>query len=392
MAEKKEIRLTKRAIEGLPEAKPGKRGRYFDDKTTGLCLEVTDKGVKTFKWYRKFRGRPIRISLGRFPDMTVESARKQAEAYSAEIGKGNDPRVARPGSDADPSLGRFLEIYLERHAKPFKKTWREDEAQFRRYLSPWATRPLSAITKADVETLHRTIGQTRPFAANRLLSLLQLLFKKARDWDYFQNANPARGIPKFREKSRDRFLQADEAQRFVDAILAESNPTLRDFFLACLLTGARAGNVRAMRWDEIDFEGATWTLPETKNGYSHTIALPPPAIAILKARKTAAESAWVFPGKGKKGHLVEYKSGWSRIKERSGLTDLRVHDIRRTLGSWMAQNGTDTLVIGKQLGHRTLSATQVYARLTMEPVRKASEDALDRLLRTSGHDPDKLLG
>ena len=136
-----------------------------------------------------------------------------------------------------------------------------------------------------------------------------------------------------------------------------------------------------MRWQDINFNQATWRIPETKNGSSHLVPLSPEAIHILKKRFTLKENDWAFPSAtSKSGHLEEPKSAWKRILKRAELQDLRLHDLRRTLGSWQAATGANSYVIGKSLGHKTQQATAIYARLNIDPVRESMEKATSAMM------------
>lgn len=109
------------------------------------------------------------------------------------------------------------------------------------------------------------------------------------------------------------------------------------------------------------------------------------AVAILQGRlETSTGSPWVFPGRSKTGHLVEPKSAWKRICKRAGLEDVRIHDLRRTLGSWQVATGASLPVIGKTLGHTQPKTTQIYARLQLDPVRQAVEAATAAMLKVGG--------
>ena len=211
-----------------------------------------------------------------------------------------------------------------------------------------------------------------------MLSLLGVMFNKAIDWGW-EGINPAQGVKKFKEISRERFLAGDELPRFFKAL--EEENTLADFFMLGILTGARKGNLLAMRWQDINFDQATWRIPETKNGSSHLVPLSPEAIHVLKNRFKLKESDWVFPSAtSKSGHLEEPKSAWKRILMRAELQDLRLHDLRRTLGSWQAATGANSYVIGKSLGHKTQQATAIYARLNIDPVRASVEKATSAMM------------
>jgi integrase len=278
----------------------------------------------------------------------------------------------------------LFEEYLERHAKQNKSTWKEDQAQYDRYLQHWAKRKISNISKNDIQKLHHEVGRDNGnYAANRLLALVRVVFNKAIDYGLWEKLNPAQGIKKFREHQRDRFLQADELPRFFEALAQEPSDIIRDYFLLALLTGARRANVQAMRWEEIDFSRAEWRIPKTKNQTPHTIALTKEAVEVLRKRKATVKSDYVFPSTGKSGHLVEPKKGWLRILERGNLTNLRIHDLRRTLGSWQARTGASLAIIGKSLNHKSPQATTIYARLDLDPVRASVEKATEAMLNAA---------
>jgi integrase len=139
-----------------------------------------------------------------------------------------------------------------------------------------------------------------------------------------------------------------------------------------------------MRWEELNFERETWTIPRTKNDESVTVPLTAPALAILERRKTNATGPWVFPGAGKTGHLVEPKTAWKRILDRAGIQDLRLHDLRRTFGAYQACAGTSLPIIGESLGHKSLAATQIYARLNLDPVRASVTKAVQSMMLAAG--------
>jgi integrase len=149
-----------------------------------------------------------------------------------------------------------------------------------------------------------------------------------------------------------------------------------------LFTGARRSNVAEMRWDEIDLERAVWRIPRTKNGRPQMVPLVPPALNILKSRReTSGESPWVFPADtAAEGHVVDPRKAWERVRARAGLHDLRMHDLRRSLGSWAAAAGTSLAIIGAALGHRDLKSTQVYSRLQLDVVRAAVEKTTAAML------------
>jgi integrase len=136
-----------------------------------------------------------------------------------------------------------------------------------------------------------------------------------------------------------------------------------------------------MRWEDLDLEHGLWRIPDTKAGTPVVVPLAAPAVEILLARQEETnESPWVFPSRGKTGHLTEPKSAWKRILERAGLEDVRIHDLRRTLGSWQAITGSTLPIIGKSLGHTQPATTMIYSRLTVTPVRESVDRAASAIL------------
>lgn len=379
--ESKKLNFTKPKLTGL---NPPAKGReyVYDARTPGLALCITEKGTKTFYFYRRIDGRPVRVKIGRFPEISIEKARTNATKFAGEIADGKNPQQERKAARKDMTFGELFDYFIEKHAKVHKKTWKEDQRQYDRYLKPLASRKLSMIGSDDVAALHRRIGEKNgPYAANRLLALISAMYSKG-PTSVRSRPNPTKGVTRFKEKSRERFLQPDELPRFFDALNAETNESLRDFFWLAILTGVRRSGVLSMRWDELHLNRAEWLIPETKNDDSLKVHLAAEAVAILQRREGERNgSEWVFPGRGRTGHIVEPKLAWDRIRERAGLPDVRIHDLRRTLGSYQAATGASLPIIGKSLGQRSQAATAVYARMNLDPVRESVNRATEAILR-----------
>lgn len=372
------IPFSARLLNSLPLPESG-REDWRDQQTPGLYLRVTATGTKTFCWLRRVNGRLERMTLGRWPEMSIEDARRHATRMNMAAMEGDNPAEQRRAAQAEMIFSELFAVYLERWAKVRKKTWREDESKFNLHLKPLHQKRLSTITRADVARIHTDIGTKQPAFANRVLALVSKVFNSATEFGLWSGSNPAKGIRHFREESRDRFLSGDELQRFLAALSEESEP-LRSYFLLALLTGARRSNVLSMRWDQIDMEHAMWRIPDTKNGMPVTVPLVPMAVEILQGLES--DSEWVFPSPrgSTTGHMVELRRSWERILARAGIENARIHDLRRTMGSWQAITGASLPIIGKSLGHASQQATAIYARLNLDPVRASMEKAADAML------------
>ena len=372
----KNINFTKKIIDSLKLPDKNKRHYFYDEKINGLELMVTDQGTKSFKVYRKFNGKPVRVTLGKYPEMTIENARKKAQLVITDMISGKNPNEEKKNIRSETTFGKMFKIFMERHSKITKKNWIADEQDVPRFLSHWFKKKLSTISKQEIQLIHERVRvENGLYQANRLLERIKVIYNKAIEWGW-NGTNPASNIKKFKEKSRDRFLHPDELPRFFESLESEPNLTIKDYIYVSLFTGARKSNVLSMKWEDINFERCEWLIPETKNGESLRVHLTEKVIDILKNRlQSSPNSKWVFESIGKTGHLVEPKSGWKRILQRASIKDLRLHDLRRTLGSYQAINGASSLIIGKSLGHKNQQSTAIYARLSIDPIKESVEKA-----------------
>ena len=380
--------FTKEKLAALPLPGAGQRATYHDVKTTGLQLRVTAAGTKTYSIYRRLKaGQPERITLGKFPSMTVEQARKSAAVLNLEIESGSSPAAVKRAMKAELTFGEAFDDYLERKRKrdgsPISdKTKRDYRDLLRLYLDGIKGKRLSVIERNEIKAIHAKTTKKSAAQADRVVAVVSAVFTFTLAHELFSGLNPAARIQKNPAPSRDRFLQADELTPFFKALSESTNTVMRDFFLLALLTGARRANVSAIRWADIDLAAGVWRIAKTKNGTPQTVTLSPEAVTVLNARKDGG--VFVFPGDGVTGHIVEPKKAWSTLLKTAGITNLRIHDLRRTLGSWQARTGASLPIIGKSLNHKTSQATLIYARLDLDPVRQSVNTATAAMMEAAG--------
>ena len=282
------------------------------------------------------------------------------------------------------TIGELRVLYLDNHVVNLKDRLGTTR-RLQRYLAPFDALSLGALTKMQVIQWHQEIGRTRGFtAANQALQQLRAMYQKAQDWELYDGKNPADRVKKFSKHSRARFLQANELPWLLKS-LADERPTVETYFLCLLLTGARRDEARTLQWTHLDLERALWHKPTTKTT-PHTIPIPAQLVTRLRTLPRVCE--WVFPStpNSKNGmraglwSVTAVEKKWQQLRRRVGLTDVRIHDLRRTAASWLAINGSNLPVIQQMLNHRSLSSTQVYARLSVAPVRLALDDQAERML------------
>tara|TARA_R110000787_G_scaffold262422_9_gene368021 strand:+ start:16135 stop:17457 length:1323 start_codon:yes stop_codon:yes gene_type:complete len=430
VAPNESINFTKAVLSTLPLPPRGKRFSFKDTRVTGLIIRVTANGQKTFQLYQKHQGRPVRVTLGTFPDMTIENARKEATKAKGALASGENPNVEKNRLRKEITLKMLFDLYMERYSKVEKKSWEYDEREINKFLSHWFNRKISDISKYEIKTLHLNMRENNGlYQANRMLERIRSMYNKAIEWGW-DGVNPTQGIKKFREKSRDRYILPDEMPLLLHALAEEHNEVARDYIYISLFTGARKTNVLQMRWEQVDWHNKTWRIPDSKNGEPVEVPLSLKAEEVLERRlKVGAGSPWVFPSETSKGgHLIDPKKAWIRIKQRATLSawsqdqkvaalieekkitlpegheigslysaveteaqkqnielpkslmDIRLHDIRRTFGSYQAISGASLQIIGRSLGHKSQQSTQVYARLHNDPVRASIDAATAAML------------
>ena len=339
----------------------------------GFGVRIYPSGKKSFVLlYRRPGQRKQHLkTIGRYGILTLAQARQAAQRLLIDLVDGLDPLDDSPAENT--SVREFAEIYIRDYAEGTKKTWRSDERRLKKHIVPaFGSRLLTDIKRPDVARFHQMVSANAPIEANRVLALISHFFTKAEEWGYVPpgHPNPARGIQKNKERSRDRWLTRSEVERLISAVDTEDDVFVRAAIVLYLLTGLRKVELLSARWEDVHLDREELRLPQTKSGRPHFLHLSPEALHVFRQLPREADSPWVFPGRGT-SHRKDIKYQWERIRERAGLQEVRLHDLRRTVGSWMVQSGVPLQVIGKVLNHSHPAVTEVYARLADEQSKEA---------------------
>lgn len=393
------LKFSRRAIDNIPTPESG-RVQYRDQVTPYLVLRVTSTGHKTYQYCRCIKGRTVRATIGPFPAVSVDVARREAHKMSDRVAQG---LPLRPEKVNVRTFAWLFDSYMENHAKPNKRTWKEDQRKYDKHLSEWADLDIMEIEPIQVNRKINEIAETSTASANRLLSLICKVFNYAiKDLD-IDMRNPTRRSKKRTEEARRRYLDLSEIKRFrnaMDTLVDEwENPPKdsprrapnarswhfwRDYFTILLLTGARRTMVRKMRWDDIRLGDGLWLLSgsQVKSKKASTVLLPTDAIAILERRHTARKGPYVFPSRKNPNEPVnEVWRAWRIIVERAGLVDCKIHDLRKTFGTRQLQMGASIETVSESLGHADINVTQdAYAFVNVKAVRESVERAAKSMM------------
>jgi len=345
----------------------------------------------------RFDGLPRRVTLGRYPRMSLADAGVAYAEAQRKVANGIDPGASeveqRRRLREAPTIRELGLEYIERHCKPNKRSWEEDLRVLNHDVLPaWGARKASSVTRTDVNALLDDIATRAPIQANRTFAFVRSMFRFAETRDYVV-ASPCHGVrARTKERTRDRVLEPDE---IASLWLAVEQPgiteTLRLAIRFLLLTAQRIGEVTKAEWSEIDFKQSVWVQPATKvkNGKPHRVPLSVQAVAILRrARQIAVERQgriaeqrgdalgleprWVFLStRGDRPITTRsLDRALRRFRIKGSVPDFRPHDLRRTAATHLTRLGVDRLTVQKLLNHSDRSVVAIYDRYDREEEKR----------------------
>jgi integrase len=377
-------KITKRAVDALKPA-PGRDVLLWDDEIPGFGVRCRPSGAKSyFVKYRTLGGRQRWLTLDEHGSMTPEQARKAARRQKAAIAEGADPAGERDKKRREATVAVAADRYLAEHVAAHNKPSTAAEARRiieTRIKPKLGTIKITELTRADVKAWHQAMSAT-PYEANRGLAYLsKMLTLAATEWQLCAD-NPCTGIKRFPEKKRERYFADDELARIGEALAAaEREGTEAPGFILLIrllaTTGLRLGEALMLEWPDIDLPGRAIRLRDAKAG-ARTVHIGAAAVAILDA--VADKSGPVVQDRD--GALLRdsrAQHAWARLRERAGLPDGRLHDLRHTAGTFAALAGANAFVVRDLLGHKTLAMTGRYVERAADMVRATADIVSNRV-------------
>jgi integrase len=410
------VKLTQTAVDNLPV----RSSTYvkFDAELPGFGCRVTPAGSKS--WVVEYRpgngGRRVgkkRVTLGSVATLLPDRARKAAKDVLARARLGEDPAAERAIRRQSLSVAELIERYMAEEVRPTRKagTAALYDLYFRRHVRPDLGIKLARdLNHTELVRLHRRIGKAAPVTANRVLTLVSAMLSWAvRVGELPEGSNPAKGITKFREQAKERFLSAEELAELGDVLReAETvglpwdadgskafakhspgpqhrrtklSPHVTAAIRLLLFTGCRLREILHLKWEHVDFERGMLFLPDSKTGRK-PVVLAAPAVAVLQDLARMGE--YVIVGNDLRRPRHDLQRPWRAITQRAGLDGLRIHDLRHSFAAMGAGSGFSLPVIGKLLGHRNLETTNRYAHLGASPLKVAADRIANQLAKAMG--------
>jgi integrase len=377
-------KFTDRFIDAL---KP-KAARYEVWEGRGFGMRVSPRGVKAWVWLYHFDGRPRRMTLGTYPELRLADAHVKLADARKLLTKGVDPGAKAVAENKAEriaeTVAELAEAYLDKWARPRKRSADEDGRQLRKDVIPaWGRRKAKDITRRDViALLDAIVDRGSPIAANRTLAVIRRMFGWALSRDIIP-ASPCVAVKApARERRRDRVLSADEIVTFWRALADPDLPITASIRLALkfqLVTAQRKGEVIRAEWSEFDLHEDVWTIPaeKAKNGMPHRVPLSPLARVVFDEIAASRNgSDWLFPSPKSGAPIAGQSVDHAMRKHRAtlGTGDATPHDLRRTAASHMTSIGISRLAVSKILNHAEPGVTAVYDRHSYDAEKRAALD------------------
>jgi integrase len=380
------LHLTADSINRLPYTPSGAGWRIYwhggKHRLPGFGLRITAAGVRTYVVLYRVRGssRQRILKLGRVTELTFTEAFEQAQEVRREAARGVD-YYAQVKRERAQTLGDVWKHYEQEHLATdnvsagsranARALWRlHSERQFKGYA-------LVDLTREEVRRWHNKLaaesrGRKHHHNANRALQNLRAAWNFGVVNGRISRAidNPFASIKLHPEHPRQTILEPHQFSAFSKAVNGLKDPYARAYMWLLFYTGCRRTELLKLSWVDVAIlpkrgkeprEGSI-TLRHVKGGEPRNVALSAPAIELLEGLPRIEGNAYVFCG-AREGTHLDPKDHWERVRKAAGLKELRLHDLRRTFGSWLGASGVSTKLIGTVLGHKTDITSRVYVQL-----------------------------
>lgn len=372
------IKLNKSEVDHLKVEKTAYT--VWDTEVRGFGVRVWSSGSKVYVFKYQHRGKQHWITLGPANQLPFARAKKKATELRLEILDGQNPGQEIQERRDALTVSALCERFIAEHVDV--KTKASTQKEYRRVIEH-DIRPslgemkVEDVKPKDVHELHHKLSAS-PIQANRTMAVLSKMFTLSELWGIRpQNSNPCHLIQKMPENRRERFLSEKELKAIGTAISALEETLEIPIFAGAairmlILTGARLGEITGLRWEMVDTENGFLHLPDSKTG-KKVIFLNLPAIELFDELPRLMTNPHVFPGEIGNGPITNLIYSWNRVKKKSGISGVRIHDLRHTFASMAARSGLSLQIVGALLGHAHPSTTKRYTHFASKPLQDGSQ-------------------
>jgi integrase len=390
-------------------------GEWRDSKLAGFWFKVTPAGNKVWFVENLLHGtrKSITLTLGRFPAVKADEARKDAIKLLAQLRQGIDPRLEQKKQQKAQQTEWAVHHQLEKHTvesvladylgrKSLKLGTIENyRIVANAYLSDWMRRPISEITKDEIEERFRKItrkeiadGKGGPGAANNTMRVLRALFSFAHDMYELPDGspvisqNPVRRLNQLdswnKLKRRQTVLSQEDLPKWYAAVNKLEDKVMADYFLFVLLTGLRKNEAAHLKWRDVHDSEGYFEIMNTKNKREFALPLTGRLKEILERRQDHVvdnANPYVFAGHGTTGVLDLRGHHFGLVTVECGV-EFGLHDLRRTYLTQGYLMGHDLETLKKLANHKISGSDDVtkgYLIVSVQDMRVPMEKVGDLL-------------
>jgi integrase len=379
---------------------PEGRWYFYDTKVNGLGLSVTKAGAKSFLVYRKLDGEPLRVTLGRYPDMKIEQARKLAQKELAEIAGGRNPiKAKRAARLKGLTVSQVLDDYKAKRKKTLRPNTVADYTNaIDNHLSDWKDKPLGAITRDMIGKRHAKLSEASPAVANKTMRVLRALFNFANgqyEDELGASLYPENPIKRLTHNKawnpitpRTGYIRPSQLESWFKATLALSgseralDQVVGDYFMFVVLTGLRRREAAALKVIDVNFEERSFTIRQTKNGKELALPYSDFVEQILVRRRDATNGEYLFPSE--EGRPInDPRRQLEALRAASGH-HFTTHDLRRTFITIAESLDIPVFALKRLVNHSVgTDVTQGYVIWDVERLRKPIQAITDFILKAA---------
>ncbi len=379
-----------------------------DVELKGFAVRITASGAKSFILEKRIDGKVKRLTLGRYPELTVEQARKEAHKLLGYIAAGRNPPAEKKykslqGTSLEQAFNDFITVRKNLKARTLYDYQRVMKVAF----VDWQDKAMLDISKDMVAKRHSKVGAEHGEAyANLSMRFLRALFNFAiaQYEDGSGNAilreNPVMRLTQtrawYRVDRRQTVIKPHQLAPWYQAVItlkqdaiSKQSALVSDYLLFLLFTGLRRQEAATLKWSDIDLDDRSFTLTDTKNREPLTLPLTDFISNLLESRKAATDSEYVFAGDGRAGYLIEPRRQVKKVIELSGVS-FTLHDLRRTFITVAESIDISAYALKRLVNHKmTNDVTAGYIVSDVERLRKPMEQISAQLLHYFRIDDEK---
>lgn len=398
-------KITKSYVDRLSTPETGQTF-VRDSELKGFAVRITSTGAKSFILEKRIDGKVKRLTLGRYPELTVEQARKEAHKLLGQIAVGRNPPAEKKSEALQgTTLQQAFDDFIAVRKKLKPRTLYDYQRIMKTVFADWQNKAMLKINKDMVAKRHSKIGAEHGEAhANLSMRFLRALFNFAiaqyedGNGHSILRENPVIRLTQtrawYREERRQTVIKPHELEPWFNTVMNQKNDvtsqnreTIRDYLLLVLFTGLRREEAARMTWNNVDLKAKTLKVTDTKNHQDHTLPLSDFLFDLLQQRKSNAINDYVFQRANGTGYISEQRKQTAKIIKESGVS-FTIHDLRRTFVTVAESLDISAYAVKRLVNHKMSNdITASYIVTDVERLRQPMQKITDYMLKCAGYKP-----